>query len=101
VDAVAATLTFALQNPEDRTAKEWLAMFDSSSAIDSSCMFPDPQDADVTTLGGARNKALFLELVKRCREGRDLLKNIEDFINFEWVAIALKRRSRRRRPKPE
>jgi hypothetical protein len=84
-DAVAASIAFALQNRATPTAKEWLSKFLSSPAINPACMIPDADDADVRTLDGARNRALFFELVKRCREGKDLLENIEDFINFGWM----------------
>ena len=99
-DAVAASLAFALKyTGENQTAKEWLRSFISSSALNSASMLPHADDADARTPEGARNRALFFELIKRCREGKDLLRNIEDFINFEWMAIdfkAYRRRARRR-----
>jgi hypothetical protein len=95
-DAVAASIVFALQNRAHPTAKEWLSKFDSSSAINSACMIPDADDADVSTLEGARNRALFFELVKRCREGKNLLENIEDFITFGWIGLRRYHRGPRR-----
>jgi hypothetical protein len=96
-DAVSGSLAFALRNKNDQTAQEWLSMFDSASAIGSENLVPNADDADVRTPEGARNRAVFQELMKRCREGRDLLEGIEDFIRFGWMATALKANKRRSR----
>jgi Protein of unknown function (DUF3800) len=96
-DAIGASIAFALQNPEDPTAKEWLSRLFSGSAISPASMVPDADDADVSTMEGARNRALFFELIRRCREGEGLLDNIEDFISFGWMASLRRGRRRSRR----
>jgi len=84
-DAIAASLSYALRNRKEGTAKRWLMAFGESSAVHPDSNIPDLDVIDVRKPEAARNKQLFLELVRRCRAGSDLLDGIEDFIRFGWM----------------
>lgn len=83
-DAIAACLSYAVQNRTDKTAREWITAFDTAHAIHPNSIVSDSEYADVSTSKGALNKLLFEELIRRCRAGENLLDGIEDFVRFPF-----------------
>ncbi len=87
-DVVSSALAHALQNRTEEYSGEWLRKFDDASAINPNSIMPmSESEANDKILGpsGRRNTLVLQELMTRCRNGSNLLDNIERFVAYASV----------------
>jgi hypothetical protein len=86
-DAIATSVGYALKNPRDKLANAWRHTFEDFHMIHEDSITANLADADVKNRPALINAALFIELLRRCREGMPLLDGLEDFVHFLHLSI--------------
>ena len=90
-DLFASSLAYALQNDEVADCKKWLQVAFNVHALSGSSILPDSEHVNGKNLNARRNKALLQELLRRSRNGEDLLADLDKFV-YRMVTSEIKRR---------
>ena len=76
-DVIASSIAYALKNPHEEIAKEWLNL---SEGIIASALVPDENLLDLDQEDCFINSMVLSELVERSLEGESLLEGMADYI---------------------
>jgi hypothetical protein len=79
-DVIASTLLYAFRHRDDPECRDWLRLFYAANALSPQCNLPDPSWVDLRKPEGVANYTVFLELMERTQNGRDVLDRMEEFI---------------------
>lgn len=78
-DVIASSATYALRNPDDADAKDWLDFMDSKGII-AKMMMPVPELLDLEQKEPFTNAMVLLELVDRSVRGGSLFTDMREYI---------------------
>jgi Protein of unknown function (DUF3800) len=79
-DVIASALLYALRHRDDPECLDWLRQFDTTHALNPNCNLPNTECVDLRKPEAVTNYTVFIELMKRTMEGRDLLDRMPEFI---------------------